>query len=162
MSLIKAEAIAKGLVKQLEPFCDRIAIVGSIRRRKQEVKDIDILLAPKGAMLYGLMGKIAELGSEEGAKITSKKTIKIKDEVEDVKAELWFTTVERWPVMLLVRTGGVKSNKKIAMLCEQKGWHLSVSEGSILDRDGEKLPIEEEEDVYKLLGIPYIEASWRE
>lgn len=162
MNLIKGEAIAKGLVKQLEPFCDRIAIVGSIRRRKQEVKDIDILLAPKGAMLYDLMSKIAELGSEDGIKIASKKTIVLKDEVEEVRVELWFATVERWPVMLLVRTGGTKSNKKIAVLCENKKWHLSVSEGAIFDEDGKKLKIEKEEDIYKVLEIPFIEPSWRD
>lgn len=162
MNLIRAEAIAKGLIKQLEPFCEKIGVVGNIRRKKQYVNDIDILLAPKGEMLFDLMGKIVALGSEDGMKIASKKTILLKDEVEEIKAELWFTTPERWPVMLLVRTGGTKSNKKIAKLCENKKWHLSVSDGAIFDENGKKLPIKEEHDIFTHLGIPFIEASWRE
>lgn len=162
MNLIRAELIAKGLVKELAPFCERVEVVGSIRRRKQYVNDIDILLAPKGEMLFDLMAKIVALGSEDGMRIANKKTILLKDALEEIKAELWFTTPERWPVMLLVRTGGTKSNKKIAKLCENKKWHLSVGEGSILDENGKRLPIKEEEDIYKYLGIPFIEASWRE
>lgn len=162
MNLIKAELIAKRLIKELGPFCDRIEVVGSVRRRKQYVNDIDILLAPKGEMLFDLMGKIVALGSEDGMKIASKKTILLKDASEEIKAELWFTTLERWPVTLLVRTGGTKSNKKIAKLCENKKWHLSVSSGSILDESGKKLPINEETDIFKLLGIPYVGPSWRE
>lgn len=162
MNLIRAEVIGKGLIKQLLPFCDRIEIVGNIRRRKQSIDSIDILLAPKGVFLYGLMSKIVELGSEDGMKVSNKKTIILKDEFGEIKTELWFTTPERWPVTLLVRTGGTRSNKRIVKLCENKKWRLSVNEGSIFDENNKKLPIEKEEDIFTLLEIPFIEPSWRE
>lgn len=162
MNLIRAETKGKWLIKELEPFCDKVAIVGNIRRRKQSIDSIDILLAPKGATLFQLMGKIVELGSEDGMIASNKKTIKLKDELEDIKAVLWFTYLDKWPVTLLTKTGGAKSNQRIAKLCEQKNWHLSVSEGAIFDETGKKLLIDTEEDIYKQLGIQYIEPSWRE
>ena len=124
MNLIRAETKAKYLVKELESFCDRIEIVGNIRRRKDSIDNIQILLAPKGALLLELMGKIVELNPEAGFGITEKKIIILKDELESIMAELWFTTPEKWPVMLLIKTGGNKNNKKMATLCEQKKWRL--------------------------------------
>ncbi len=162
MNLIRAETKAKYLAKELEPFCDRIEIVGNIRRRKQPVNKIEILLAPRSVTLFGLMTKIVELGSEDGIKAASKKTIILKDELERIEATLYFTSLDKWPVTLLVKTGGNKSNQRIATLCENKKWQLSVSEGAIYDENGRRLPIKYEDDIYKLLGIPYIEPSWRE
>ena len=47
MELEKAKVIANIVVKALEPFCDKIEIVGSIRRQKPTVKDIDLVLIPR-------------------------------------------------------------------------------------------------------------------
>lgn len=162
MNLIRAEVKANGVVKELEPFCDRIEVVGNIRRKKQDIEKIDLLLAPKSVTLFDLMGKIVELGSTGGIKVANKQTINLRDELGDIWADLWFTSLDKWPVMLLVKTGGNKSNQRIAKLCEQRKWKLSVSDGSIFDENGKKLPIENEEDIYKLLEIPFIGPSWRE
>lgn len=162
MNLIRAEAKAKYLLGELKPFCEKVTIVGNVRRRKQSIEKIDILLAPKGVTLFELMDKIVELGSEDGVKVSSKKTVALKDELGEINADLWFTTLNKWPVMLLIKTGGTKSNQRIAKLCEQRKWQLSVSEGAIFDESGKKLSIKEERDIFDLLGIPFIEPSWRE
>ena len=39
--------LAKNLVKTLKPYCKRIKIVGSIRRKEKNPGDIDIVLIPK-------------------------------------------------------------------------------------------------------------------
>ena len=157
VSLSKAKERANYIVKELEPFCDKIEVVGSVRREKDEVKDIDILLAPKTLTLFEMMNHMVKLGASN-SKIESKKTLWSGG----CNVELWITSLDRWPVMLLIRTGGEKSNKRIAELCKQKKWHLSVSEGAILDENGKKFPVNSEEDVYKLLGINYLEPKERE
>ncbi len=162
MNLIRAETKAKYLINELQPFCDQIAVVGNIRRGKQSIDRIDILLAPKGAMLFELMAKIVVLGSGDGVRVASSKIIFLKDELGDIKAELWFTTLEKWPVMLFLKTGGNRSVQRIAKLCELKNWHLSVSDAAIYDENGKKLLIKEEEDIFKLLEVPFIEPSRRE
>ena len=162
MNLIRAEVKAKYLVKELEPFTDKIEIVGKIRRRKQDIDKIEILLAPKGASLFGLMYKIVEMGGEGGVKVASKKVVVLKDELEEVEATLWFTGLDKWPIMLLLKTGGSKSNQRMATLCSGKDWQLSVSDGVIYNEKGKRLPIKEEKDIFDLLEIPYIEPSVRE
>jgi len=162
MNLIRAEIKAKYLIKELLPFSDQIEIVGKIRRRKQDIDKIEILLAPKGAELFGLMYKIVEMGGEGGIKVASKKVILLKDDLEEIKADLWFTSVNQWPIMLLLKTGGTKSNQRITTLCSEKDWQLSVQEGVIYNENGKRLPIKEEKDIYSLLEIPFIEPSVRE
>jgi len=150
------------LIKELLPFTDQIETVGSIRRRRQEVKTIDILLVPKGALLFELMAKIVSLGSEDGMKVAYKKMVILKDEFGDIEAHLWFTTTEKWPVMLLLKTGGTKSNQRIATLLKDKKCEIVPKEGSIIDENGKRLPIEKEKDIFELLGIPFLEPGLRE
>ena len=42
-----AEPVAERLVAELRPYCERIQIAGSIRRRKWDVGDIELLCIPK-------------------------------------------------------------------------------------------------------------------
>ena len=43
----EAQAIAQEVVEQLRPHCERIVVAGSIRRKKSEVGDIEIVAIPK-------------------------------------------------------------------------------------------------------------------
>ena len=47
MKYIEAHPIAVNILRQLEPVTDFCSIAGSIRREKQEVKDIEIVATPK-------------------------------------------------------------------------------------------------------------------
>ena len=47
MEYRKAHAIALNLEAQIRPYCLRTAIVGSVRRKKPDVKDIEILAIPR-------------------------------------------------------------------------------------------------------------------
>ncbi|GAJ04318.1 unnamed protein product, partial [marine sediment metagenome] len=38
--------LADEVMERLRPFCSKIEVVGSVRRQKAEVKDIDIVLIP--------------------------------------------------------------------------------------------------------------------
>lgn len=51
MHLYHAKIIAENLRRELEPYCEpgRCIIAGSIRRQKDEVKDIEIVCIPKSA-----------------------------------------------------------------------------------------------------------------
>src|SRR3990167_7360212 len=47
MELARAQEIAAQVLAELSPFCERCEIAGSIRRRKPEVGDIEIVAIPK-------------------------------------------------------------------------------------------------------------------
>jgi len=56
MKLQQALHIATDIVNKLTPHCNTIHIAGSIRREKQEVKDIEIVCYPKKTVLNDLFG----------------------------------------------------------------------------------------------------------
>lgn len=47
LPLAEAKKVAEELVEEMHPYCDRIAIAGSIRREKEFVNDIEIVAIPK-------------------------------------------------------------------------------------------------------------------
>lgn len=47
MNLSHAQKIAVATCTLLQPYCDKIHIAGSIRRKKAEVKDVEIVCLPK-------------------------------------------------------------------------------------------------------------------
>lgn len=56
--LATAEEVAHRLVARLDCFCERIVAAGSVRRRKPEVKDLELVAIPRmqGAGLFGDRG----------------------------------------------------------------------------------------------------------
>jgi DNA polymerase/3'-5' exonuclease PolX len=42
-----AKRLADCLVKAIAPYCERIEIAGSVRRKKADVKDIEIVAIPR-------------------------------------------------------------------------------------------------------------------
>jgi DNA polymerase/3'-5' exonuclease PolX len=61
MHYSEARKIAVDLCYQLQPFCDRLHIAGSIRRKKPQVKDIEIVAQPKRVEV-GQVGLFGENG----------------------------------------------------------------------------------------------------
>ena len=64
MELAAGQAAAEELVRLLEPVCSRIEIAGSIRRRKDRVKDIELVVIPKLENRY-TGGQMSLLYAEE-------------------------------------------------------------------------------------------------
>lgn len=56
MPLEDAKKIAVAICYKLQPFCQVINIAGSVRRQKQQVKDIEIICIPKTEILKDMFG----------------------------------------------------------------------------------------------------------
>jgi DNA polymerase/3'-5' exonuclease PolX len=46
MELKRAQEIASQVITKLAPYCERIEVAGSIRRRRPFVHDIDVVVIP--------------------------------------------------------------------------------------------------------------------
>lgn len=57
-----ARDIAIIICQELSPFCDKINIAGSIRRKKPEVKDIEVICVPKKVEAYDMFGDVIGFG----------------------------------------------------------------------------------------------------
>ena len=56
LGLSACQKIAVEICYKLQPFCEKINIAGSVRRNKQEPKDIEIICIPKKEVLKDMFG----------------------------------------------------------------------------------------------------------
>ena len=155
MELKKARTIAEGVVAKLRPYCESIEIVGSIRRLRPEVKDIDLLLIPNSQGQF-----IFQLTEIMGApKLAGNKLIRCQ--MPAITFDIYIATPETWGTMLLIRTGSTNHNIKLCRLARSKGMKLHAN-GSGLTKNGDRIAGDTEESIFEALDLPYIPPEQRE
>lgn len=161
----------------LEPYCQRIEIAGSIRRKKPTVGDIEILYIPKSgfALMEGdLMETEVEDLCEEFVKTLLKDgTMELRRKSDDTTAfgkrvkllrfracqtpvDLFRCTPPEWANNLLSRTGGKDNNILIASSALKIGleW-LAFGSGFLNTQTREIIPVSCEEDAYRIVNLPF-------
>ena len=106
MELQAARAIANAAVEQLRPHCERSEIAGSIRRRRPEVGDIEIVASPKpygtGLFESGIATVVNQWPKVKG-ELPCKYTQRVLP--EGIKLDLFFADETTWGVVYAIRTG---------------------------------------------------------
>ena len=160
--LHRAKEVANELKQMLEPCCNRIAIAGSIRRRKPEVGDIELLVIPRAnyldKLLHDLMMQnvLAMRLNKRGQRAYGPKNKLMVHLPSGIGLDIFSTTEECWPVALVIRTGGAETNKRIAMAAINKGWHLKAY-GSGFSTPQGNIICNSEREVFELVELPYQE-----
>ncbi|MBA7478238.1 hypothetical protein ES705_14061 [subsurface metagenome] len=154
MELEKARAIADTVVKALEPYCERIVVAGSIRRRRPTVRDIDLVLVARDRQ--NLDSALMRMGNY---KMSGMKIARI--EMDSIPLDVYFATPETFATLLLIRTGSVESNIRLATLAKKRGWRLAASGEGLLNEHRERIAGDSEESLFEALGLPYQEPEER-
>lgn len=160
MEYKKALEIAEKIKLELSPFCDRIEISGSIRRKKPEVKDIEIVAIPKpyetGLFESGIATIVNQWEKVKG-ELPCKYTQRILP--EGIKLDLFFAERGNWGLIYAIRTGSAEySHKVLANGWVKRGYK---SEAGYLTNNGKQIAIPEEEDLFKRIGLPLISPELR-
>jgi len=151
-----------GQLKKLKEIKDAIA-GGSLRRMKETIGDIDILVVPrdeKPATTKKIMDFFTSLSevSRVLAKGETKSTVVLKN---GIQADVRVLPEKSAGAALQYFTGNVDHNVKLRGIAIKKGYKLS--EYGLFDRKTNRLVAGRTEDeVYKKLGLPYIEPELRE
>jgi len=153
IELERAQRIAEAVIKRLSPYC-RIEVVGSVRREKPQVKDIDFVLIPSD--LWNLTHEIKGMGM---VKASGDKLTRVM--VGNVQVDLYFATPATWATLLLIRTGSAESNIRLATMAKKKGWHLAASGDGLFNEVGQRIAGDSEESIYEALGLLYREPQER-
>ena len=100
------------LRQQLAPYCERIEIAGSIRRRKPECGDIELVAIPKIEPVVDLLGETVDQRSLLDQVLLDRYTVlKGKDKykqvlVDDVPVDIFIQPdPATWGVNFAIRTG---------------------------------------------------------
>lgn len=159
-----ALAQAKGIEERLGQLAGvkQAIVAGSLRRRKETIGDLDFLVALKkgsGAKAAGLVMDFFTTMPEVAAvyaKGPTKAMVKLKSGLD---ADLRVVAEESYGAALNYFTGSKDHNVHLRQLAMEKGWKLS--EYSLFE--GKKqIAGRTEEEVYKKLGMDYIEPELRE
>ncbi|GAI93344.1 unnamed protein product [marine sediment metagenome] len=143
------------MVKALEPYCDRVVVAGSIRRQKPTVRDIDLVLIARDRQ--NLDSALLGMGNY---KMSGMKIARI--EMDSIPLDIYFATPETFATLLLIRTGSVESNIRLATLAKKRGWRLAASGGGLFNEKGERIAGDSEQSLFEALGLPYKEPWERE
>jgi DNA polymerase/3'-5' exonuclease PolX len=165
MKYEQAKVIADALIEKLSPYCDRISIAGSVRRRKPEVHDIEIIAIPgiiDESNMFDEIGK-RELPSDL---FLSWKVIKNGSRYkqftlpEGINLDLFLVLPPaQWGVLFAIRTGPADFSHWIVTPKYNHGalpGDCRVQDGGVYQRGG-LISMPEEIDFLNLLGLGWIE-----
>lgn len=178
-----AISVAKEIVAALQPVCmtDRLIVAGSLRRRKDEVGDVEIVYVPIIDQRKGPSGDFFapeaytphNLADEAIALLVEGRVLEprknalghtmmgdanklLRHVSTGVPVDLFAIAAPSWWNYVVCRTGGSETNIKIAAEAKRKGWHWSpYSPG--FKRAGQIRAMHREEDVFRFVGLEYKE-----
>lgn len=130
----------------LKPCCNKIMVVGSIRRLKDNPHDVDIVLIPKNK--DEIISILNNIGIRQNG--GSKKEAWI---VDDVKVELYYATEDNFGAFVLMYTGSKEYNITMRIKAKKQGYMLN--QYGLFENDT-NIVSKTEEEIFKALNMPYV------
>src|SRR5215208_2535150 len=158
--LSRAETIADQIVGALrsQPGAERVEVAGSLRRRADSVKDLDIIATAKDPV--ALSAALAELELVESVQSAGDAGARVLTH-SGMRVDLKVVEPDQFGNVLQHFTGSKAHNVALRESAVRAGLH--VSEYGILDdATGETLRCAREEEVYERLGLAWIPPELRE
>jgi DNA polymerase (family X) len=150
----ESEKIKERLETRVQPGF--VEVCGSIRRRKETVKDIDILVA--GENHEGLSAYFIAMPEIDEVLLAgdTKTSCRLKSGIE---VDLRVVSPEAYPYALIYFTGSKEHNVRLRGISKKRGWKLN--EYGFFEEDS-FIGFKTEEEIYNALGLSYIPPELRE
>ena len=174
--------VADKVLSQLEPYCEKLCIAGSVRRKKAFVGDIEILAIPKFETLvpygelFGNIENLLELKVQEfieagifklrvksNGTTTNGHAVKLLvDTKSNIPVDIFITTKENWYSALVCRTGGKLNNEEIAGRAKKTGYRWKMSGCGFEHAITKQMTrMDSEEAIFNFVGLPYLPPEER-
>jgi DNA polymerase (family X) len=170
MPLHVAERRAEGVAAVLAPFCERIEVAGSIRRRREQIGDIDLVCLTKPGERARLIerckirGEVIKCGEHYAVF-----SVGLPDGSR-YQLDLWFAhkgggdlfepDPPNFGILLLARTGSAAHNVFLCQTAIGRGLHFSPNRGII--RRNEVIAAGTEHEIFSALGLGWVPPEKRE
>lgn len=177
-----AIAVAKEIVEALRPCAERIIVAGSLRRRRPEVGDVEILYVPRVECIAdpdSLLDEKIEFNRADAAVARLERTDILSRRLSSaghesfgeknklmlhratgIPVDLFSATEENWWNYLVCRTGGAENNVAICTAAIRKGWKWEPYSAGFY-RIGHTEKMTSERHVFEFVGLPYLEPEDR-
>lgn len=167
MNLAVAEHYAVKAAEALIPFCERIEIAGSIRRRRPHCNDIDLVVLPR----LGARDDIIARGRVNSLLVKQGMQYVVFEMRNGLQLDLWFAhrgggdlfapDPPNFGVLWLTRTGSAAHNIFIAQRAKERGMHFNPHRG-LEDSSGAVIASEDEPSIFDALDLDYVCPEDRE
>jgi hypothetical protein len=150
------ESFIPKLKSILDP-CGHWEVVGSYRRGAPTLKDVDVLLVCEQGPFLDLDKKLRKL-KDYVPTISGKELI--RGDYKGIPIDIQRVIAKEWPSYLFYRTGPQAFN--ISTRSRAKKMGLKLNEHGLFRLDtGKLLPAKTEQDLFKHLGLKYVEPNQR-
>lgn len=170
--------VTRAILEEIGEGCERIIVAGSLRRRKQEVGDIEILYIPltEERPSPGDMFRMAKVDlvdvavramidagmlelrkGENGHTAYGPKNKLLTHVATGIPVDLFATVETSWYNYLVCRTGSKENNMAIARAAQDMGWRWNPYGSGFSGAAGAVHTVTKEEDVFAFVGLPYKE-----
>ena len=178
MKLDRAMVIAERVRVALDPYCERIEVAGSVRRRKAEVGDIELVAIPRTVDvldLFGTSGVRRVAGWEEAVRGLGR-VVKgdpglgryAQVDLGEITLDLFLAVPENWGLIFAIRTGSAEFSHRVLAAGWVRAGYRSI-DGMICRwggvGPGERwvpVAVREEVDLFRLAGVEWTEPEKRE
>lgn len=140
------------------PDVVRAEVAGSVRRRREVIRDIDIVAACRGAPAE-VAASLAHAPGVRDAIGVGGRSVSIRF-VDGTLLDLHCTAPEQFAVALWRATGSAEHERAVREHAAARG--LTIVEDELRGADGRALPVPDEPALFQALGLPYIEPELRE
>jgi DNA polymerase (family 10) len=159
--LMIADILMEGL--RSLPGIKRMEVCGSVRRRRETIRDIDILIsAARPQPIMAAFVKLPQVQQIVGQGETKSSILVAYDGHSGqglINADLRVVSEEQFPFALNYFTGSKEHNVALRQRAIQYGLKLNEYE---LAGPKKSIPCKEEADIYKALDLDYIQPEMRE
>ena len=152
--------LAEGFLRELKSLkaVEKIELAGSIRRRKDTIKDIDILAvshdAPAVTDAFTALPGVRQVLARGRTKSS------VRAGEFNTQVDLRVVEKDSFGAALMYFTGSKEFNVAMRRLAIKKGYKLN--EYGLFDKKGKRLAGSREEEIFSLLGLTFIPPELRE
>jgi DNA polymerase (family 10) len=159
MPIGAALSVAESMVSHLRSLAEvrQIAVAGSVRRMRETVKDLDILVVSEapGTVMDAVVGHPGV------ASVLARGDTKASIRLRDIQVDVRVVEAAAFGAALQYFTGSKQHNIRVRELAQRRG--LKVSEYGVFPEESDRrLGGAREEDVYAAVGLPWIPPELRE
>lgn len=161
MNYAEAKTIVDELIAVMQPYCERIEIAGSTRRKKEKVHDIEICLIPKNKnKLFNVLGTFL-LKHNKNFKY-NKNGEKYKQFIyKEAQIDMFIGKPDNWGLLFTIRTGSAVFSTKILSTWKRVSNGGYSKDGYLYNGKDEIVFTPEEEDVFRLCKMDWVEPVRR-
>ncbi len=142
--------LSKEVVRKVRPYCRKIEVVGSIRRKEKNPVDIDIVAIPKN------LDKFMDFLKKKDFKFLQGGKEKSRWRYRGVNVEFYYSTLKSWGATLMAYSSKFGAGIGLRVVAKKKGFKLDQY-GLFSRKTGKMVAGRTERGIYRALGRPYKE-----